>query len=128
VERTLAWLDRFRRLATRYERRLDIHHAFTVLACYLFCIMNPAGPAAPAAAAGRESRPRQALLTDVLKVPQAKTLSAALNRLRSPGEVSAVRRRWRRNGDIGGLPLLLVRQPLGRGVRRSAYKNLLSLL
>jgi transposase len=38
VERTLAWLDRFRRLATRYERRLDIHHAFTVLACSLICL------------------------------------------------------------------------------------------
>jgi transposase len=31
VERTLAWLDRYRRLAVRYERRADIHEAF-------FCI------------------------------------------------------------------------------------------
>ncbi|PXW57733.1 DDE family transposase [Methylobacterium sp. B4] len=33
VERTLAWLARFRRLAIRYERRADIHLAFTTLAC-----------------------------------------------------------------------------------------------
>jgi transposase len=31
VERTLAWLGRFRRLATRYERRADIHQAFLTL-------------------------------------------------------------------------------------------------
>lgn len=35
VERTLAWLARFRRLAIRYERRADIHLAFTKLACAL---------------------------------------------------------------------------------------------
>jgi transposase len=28
VERTLAWLNRMRRLAIRYERRADIHDAF----------------------------------------------------------------------------------------------------
>ena len=37
VERTLAWLARMRRLSIRYERRLDIHHAFTYLACSLIC-------------------------------------------------------------------------------------------
>jgi transposase len=31
VERTLAWLNRFRRLAIRYERRADIHEAFLQL-------------------------------------------------------------------------------------------------
>ena len=36
-ERTHAWLASFRRLAPRYERRLDIHHAFTALACALVC-------------------------------------------------------------------------------------------
>jgi transposase len=35
VERTLAWLNRFRRLAIRYERRPDIHEAFVVLGCVL---------------------------------------------------------------------------------------------
>ncbi|TXN75913.1 IS5 family transposase [Methylobacterium sp. WL18] len=35
VERTLAWLARFRRLVIRYERRADIHLAFTTLACAL---------------------------------------------------------------------------------------------
>ena len=31
VERTFAWLNGFRRLAIRYERRADIHYALTVL-------------------------------------------------------------------------------------------------
>jgi transposase len=38
VERTLAWLNRFRRLAIRYERRADIHEAFTLLGCALICL------------------------------------------------------------------------------------------
>ena len=38
VERTFAWLNRFRRLTIRYERRLDIHHAFTALACSIICL------------------------------------------------------------------------------------------
>ncbi len=38
IERTLAWLGRFRRLTIRYERRVDIHHAFTALACSLICL------------------------------------------------------------------------------------------
>jgi transposase len=37
VERTLAWLNRFRRLTIRYERRADIHHAFLTLGCALIC-------------------------------------------------------------------------------------------
>jgi transposase len=37
VERTLAWLARYRRLTIRYERRLDLHQAFTTLACSLIC-------------------------------------------------------------------------------------------
>ena len=35
VERTFAWLNRFRRLRVRYERRADIHLAFTLLGCAL---------------------------------------------------------------------------------------------
>jgi len=35
VERTLAWFGQFRRLAMRYERRLDIYLAFTTLAAAL---------------------------------------------------------------------------------------------
>ncbi len=35
VERTLAWLNRFRRLTVRYERRADIHQAFLTLGCIL---------------------------------------------------------------------------------------------
>jgi transposase len=38
VERTLAWLARFRRLAIRYERRADIHEAFVTLGCALICL------------------------------------------------------------------------------------------
>jgi transposase len=35
VERTLSWLNRFRRLKVRYERRSDIHCAFLTLGCAL---------------------------------------------------------------------------------------------
>ena len=38
VERTFAWMDQFRRLATRYERRADIHMASTKLASALICM------------------------------------------------------------------------------------------
>jgi transposase len=37
VERTLAWLHRFRRLNMRYERRPCIHEAFLMLGCSLIC-------------------------------------------------------------------------------------------
>jgi transposase len=37
VERTLSWLNRFRRLKVRYERRADIHEAFLCLGCALVC-------------------------------------------------------------------------------------------
>ena len=35
VERSFAWLNRYRRLAIRYERRADIHLGFLTLACAL---------------------------------------------------------------------------------------------
>ena len=38
VERTLAWLNRFRRLTIRYERRADIHLAFVTSGCALICL------------------------------------------------------------------------------------------
>ncbi len=38
VERTLAWLNRFRRLKVRYERRADIHHALLSCGCALICL------------------------------------------------------------------------------------------
>jgi IS5 family transposase len=37
VARTFAWLNQFRRLAIRYERRADIHLAFLILGCALIC-------------------------------------------------------------------------------------------
>lgn len=37
VERTLAWLHRFRRLAVRYERLDYVHEAFLTLGCVLIC-------------------------------------------------------------------------------------------
>ncbi|TLF47279.1 hypothetical protein FEI13_16070 [Halomonas urmiana] len=37
VERTFAWMERMRRLATRDERRADIHEAFTLLGCSMIC-------------------------------------------------------------------------------------------
>ena len=38
VERTLAWLAKYRRLTVRYERRADIHEAFLHLGCSLICL------------------------------------------------------------------------------------------
>jgi len=38
VERTIAWLHRYRRLAVRYERRADIHQAFLTIGCSLVCL------------------------------------------------------------------------------------------
>jgi transposase len=37
IARTLAWLNRFRRLTVRDERRADIHQAFLTLGCALIC-------------------------------------------------------------------------------------------
>ena len=37
VERTLSWLDRYRRLKVRYERRSDVWQAFLDLGCMLVC-------------------------------------------------------------------------------------------
>ena len=37
VERTFAWLNQFRRLRIRYDRRADIHEAFLSLGCVLIC-------------------------------------------------------------------------------------------
>ena len=37
VERTLSWINRFRRLKVRYERRADVHQAFLDLGCALIC-------------------------------------------------------------------------------------------
>ena len=38
VERTRAWLARYRRLSVRNERRSDIHEAFLHLGCSLICL------------------------------------------------------------------------------------------
>lgn len=38
IERTFAWLRRFRRLTVRYERRADVHRAFLKLAVSLICL------------------------------------------------------------------------------------------
>ncbi len=38
VERSLAWLARFRKLTIRYERKPEIHVAFLTLACALVCL------------------------------------------------------------------------------------------
>jgi len=37
IERTFAWLSYLRRLATRWERRDDIYHAFLLLGCAIIC-------------------------------------------------------------------------------------------
>jgi transposase len=38
VERTLAWIAKYRRLTIRYERRDDMHEAFLSLGCSLICL------------------------------------------------------------------------------------------
>jgi transposase len=38
VERTQSWLNRFRRLKVRYERRADIYEAFLKIGCALICL------------------------------------------------------------------------------------------
>jgi len=37
IERTFAWLNQFRRLRLRYEKRADMHKALLSLACTLIC-------------------------------------------------------------------------------------------
>src|SRR5438876_4006028 len=37
VERTFAWLNQFRRLRVRYDKRADIHEALLSLGCALIC-------------------------------------------------------------------------------------------
>jgi transposase len=37
VERTFAWLNQFRRLRVRYDKRADIHEAFLSLGCAFIC-------------------------------------------------------------------------------------------
>jgi transposase len=37
IERTFAWLNQFRRLRVRFEKRADIHEAFLSLGCALIC-------------------------------------------------------------------------------------------
>jgi transposase len=37
VERTFAWLARYRRLSIRHERLVALHEAFLHLACALVC-------------------------------------------------------------------------------------------
>jgi transposase len=37
VERTFAWLNHFRRLRLRFEKRSDIHEALLCLGCILIC-------------------------------------------------------------------------------------------
>ena len=44
VERTLAWLHRFRRLTIRYERDEALHQAFLDLGCALICLNFLRGP------------------------------------------------------------------------------------
>ena len=38
VERAFAWLNNWRRLATRYERRARVYRAFLTIACCMVCL------------------------------------------------------------------------------------------
>jgi hypothetical protein len=42
AERTFAWLNQFRRLRVRYDKRADIHEAFLSLGCALICWQSAA--------------------------------------------------------------------------------------
>jgi transposase len=37
IERSIAWLHQYRRVAVRWDYRADIHHGFLTLACCLIC-------------------------------------------------------------------------------------------
>jgi transposase len=37
VERTFAWLHKFKRLLVRYDRQVEVHEAFLALGCCLVC-------------------------------------------------------------------------------------------
>jgi IS5 family transposase len=43
VERSPAWLSRYRKLTIRYERKPEIHVAFLTLACALVCLTRLVG-------------------------------------------------------------------------------------
>lgn len=43
VERSLAWLAKYRKLTIRYERKPEIHVAFLTLACALVCLAKLGG-------------------------------------------------------------------------------------
>jgi transposase len=43
VERTFSWLNRFRRLRIRYERRADTYQAFLLLGCALIALRRIEG-------------------------------------------------------------------------------------
>jgi transposase len=38
IERTIAWLGNFRRLAVRYDRSLQIYRAFFPIACFMIVL------------------------------------------------------------------------------------------
>jgi hypothetical protein len=59
----LAWLNQFRRLRVRYEKRADIHEAFLALACALLCWNTLQKDAYTSAAAGLTSFSRSQHLT-----------------------------------------------------------------
>ena len=59
MERTFAWLARFRRLTVRYERRADLHLALTTLARAVICLrqIRRFVPVFKAPVVGKELRP-----------------------------------------------------------------------
>jgi transposase len=57
IERTFAWLNQFRRLRLRYEKKAEMHKAFLSLACALICWKFLQGHfpwSAPSRATGRK--------------------------------------------------------------------------
>jgi transposase len=64
VERTFAWLHRYKRLLVRYDRRHEIHEAFLALACCLVCFRRLQTLWTPAQPSGRMSSSPPRLLSD----------------------------------------------------------------
>jgi transposase len=62
VERTFAWVHSYRRVVTRFERRIDLYDGFVHLACAFIALRNPnetlpGGLAGPMLAVTREEGP-----------------------------------------------------------------------
>ena len=80
VERTLSWLNRFRRLKIRYEHRADIHLAFLQLGCALISLRFLGSPR-PTRENGRPGPPRRACYTGDMTIKRLDHVSVVVDDL-----------------------------------------------